>query len=115
MKNKGNIFNFLFSGLVLFSILFQSFHSFAHLFEQMSEEICVHEHDENQPDLTHAHHGFDNCFVCHFSFSPFKLSDTPLIEIKKCELFSNHHFVYSKQVFLFFKGSLFTLRAPPKV
>lgn len=115
MKNKANIFNFLFSGLVLFLILFQSLHSYVHLFEKISEEICVHEHDENKHDLTHAHHDFDNCFVCHFSFSPFKLSETHLSQIKKCELFSNHHFVYTRQVFLFFKGSLFALRAPPTV
>ena len=115
MKNKGNIFNFLFSGLVLFSILFQSIHSYEHLSEQMSKKICVHIHKENQSDLTHMHHGFENCFVCHFSFSPFKLSETTRIAISKCDLKFDYNFTITQPIFLFYKGSLFALRAPPIV
>ena len=115
MKNKGNRYHFLFSGLVLFSILFQSLHSYEHLYEQMSKKICVHERKANQFDLTHTHHSNENCFICHFSISPFQLSDTVFLSVSKSEFFSTYNCTPTQPIFLFYKGSLFALRAPPTV
>jgi len=115
MKNKATLFNLLFSGLVLFSILFQSFHSFTHLFEQTSKKICVHQNKSNQANLTHAHQGFDTCFVCHFSLSPFEFTNTSSDLLHNFEQIALATFFFYPRVSLYFKGSLFALRAPPIV
>lgn len=113
MENKKNIFNFLFIGMVLFSILFQAFHSYEHLLEQISKEICFHENKENQTNFTHAHTNIENCLVCHFSFSPFKTAEGYFSKLYKTEFSTNYIFFYSKVISILYKGSLFALRAPP--
>jgi hypothetical protein len=114
MKNKFYIFNLLLSGLVLFSILFQFVHSYEHLVKQMSEKHCIHKANKNESNITHKHSGFDHCYICQFAFSPFKLSETYLFQIKKLEFSSNYRFFYAKEISILYKGSLFALRAPPR-
>lgn len=113
MKKKFYIFNLLFSGAVLFAMLFQSVHSYEHLVEQLSTKKCLHEQNDNQTNITHQHKNFDNCFVCHFAFSPFKLSESYFFRIKKTTYTSNFLFICQKEISILFKGSLFALRAPP--
>lgn len=115
MKNEKNIFNFLFTGMVLFSILFQSFHSYEHLLEQISKEICFHENKENQTNITHAHTTIENCLVCHFSFSPIQSSEAYFSQINKIEFSTKYDFFYTKLISILYKGSFFSLRAPPIV
>lgn len=115
MKNKKSLLNFLFAGMVLFSILFQSLHSYEHVLEQIQKEVCYHEHNKNKADVTHAHAGFENCLVCHYSFSPFEFANSFSALLNNSEGIVDTNFIFYPKVSLFYKGSLFALRAPPTV
>ncbi len=115
MKAKNNPFNFIFAGIVLFTILFQSVHSYDHLFQLISQQVCEHEHHKEGSYLTHSHNNFENCFVCEYSFSAYKSSDFFVFDINKLQLFISYNFTYFKEISILFKGSLFALRAPPLV
>lgn len=115
MKNRNKIYHILLSGIVLFSILFQSIHSYHHNTEKISEKICIHEHNEDKASLTHAHSHFENCFVCQFSFSPFNTTESQLLQSTIIELSSVFSVFSTKEITILFKGSLFALRGPPKV
>jgi hypothetical protein len=113
MNNKRNLFNFLFAGMVLFSILFQSFHSYEHILEQIQKKVCFHESNENKADLTHAHIGYENCLVCHYAFSPYEFANSFCAILIISEDFIDADFNFYQKVSLLYKGSLFALRAPP--
>lgn len=116
MRLKSQLYRVVLSGIVLFSIFFQSIHSYEHLSEQMSQSICLHEENDNTANITHAHIHFENCFVCQFSFSPLKLSESFLLSSTNFELSTNYTlFKLNEIVTISFKGSLFALRAPPLV
>ena len=99
---------------VLFSVLIQSWHSYTHFAEQISEKECLHEH-HSKTELTHPHEAFENCFVCSFAFSSFIAQDAISFEIKKTALDLATPFSISRALPSFFKGALFSLRAPPTV
>jgi len=99
---------------VLFSVLIQSWHSYVHLAEQISEKKCLHEH-HSKTELTHPHEAFENCFVCSFAFSSFVAQDSISFEIKKTAIDLSTPFSISRGLPSFFKGALFSLRAPPTV
>lgn len=113
MKNRFYIFSFLFSGLVLFSILFQSVHSYEHFAAKINEKQCVHRQNSNKVNIAHTHSSFDHCAICEFSFVPFCLSDSYIFQIKKNLFASKYSFFYKRKITILFKGSLFALRAPP--
>lgn len=98
---------------VLFSMGFQSMHSYEHIVAQFSEKICNHETGINKAEITHHHHVGDHCFVCEFTLSAFLASENPIIAFQKTSFYFQTDFLYSKAVSQFFKGSLFALRAPP--
>jgi hypothetical protein len=95
-------------------MLFQSIHSFEHLSQQISEKKCHHKYTSSK-EITHQHHNFDDCFVCHFSVSNFVSSGTFNFECQKTTFPSGYSFFKSKEITQFFKGSLFALRAPPTI
>lgn len=68
MKRKQLLFSFTLITAVLFSILLQSFHSYAHLEKQFSHKFCHHEHTQNKAEITHQHKTFENCAICQFAF-----------------------------------------------
>jgi hypothetical protein len=97
---------------ILFSILFQSVHSYEHVAQQLSEKHCHHQYDEKQGGITHQHHNYDLCYVCHFAFGS---SIVP-------ENFSFHFISLHKEIPYFFtlqeslisfSGSCYYLRGPP--
>jgi len=98
---------------VLFSILFQSIHSYEHLAKQLSEKQCHHEYNITNTEITHQHHNFDHCFVCEFTLNSFVASEISSFEFKKITIPSGYTFFKSRAITQFFKGSLFALRAPP--
>jgi hypothetical protein len=112
MKKRLVILNSLLALAVLFSILFQSMHSYEHVAKQLSEKKCLHKYTSSK-EITHQHHNFDNCFVCHFTLSNFISSDVSQFKFKKITIPSRYSLFNSKEITQFFKGSLFALRAPP--
>jgi spore maturation protein CgeB len=112
MKKKLVILNYFLMFTVLFSMLFQSMHSYEHLAKQFSEKKCHHKYISNQ-EITHHHHNLDHCFVCNFALSNFIASDFSSFEFKKVVISSGYSFFKSGEITQFFKGSLFALRAPP--
>ena len=114
MKSKFVFINVALSFAVLFSILFQSAHSYEHWTKQVSEKKCLHE-QHSKTELTHPHEAFENCFVCSFAFSSCIAQDTFSYEIRKTTLDLATPFSISRALPSFFKGALFSLRAPPTV
>jgi hypothetical protein len=100
---------------VLFSILIQSAHSYEHHLEQLAIKKCEHHYSKNKTQINHSHQTIENCFTCSFSFSFFtktvpSIFETPLNTIEEHVLIS-----FFQPYFSFFKGSLYSLRAPPLV
>lgn len=112
MKNKFVILNSILALAVLFSMLFQSVHSYEHVAKQLSEKKCLHKYTSSK-EITHQHHDFEHCFVCHFTVSSFVASDISRFEFQKTTIPPGYTFFKSREITQFFKGSLFALRAPP--
>jgi hypothetical protein len=112
MKIKKQLYNCTFLLVIVFSILFQSLHSYEHIIKQFSEKQCHHKYSNSKAEITHNHPKFENCFVCKYSFSGYcTISLEQLVfnrNFDNVELFS----IIFKTV-SFFSGSLFSLRAPP--
>jgi hypothetical protein len=113
MKKKFVIINSLLSVVVLFSIVFQSVHSFQHLAKQLTEKKCFHEH-KHDFEITHQHQEFEHCFVCDFTLNSFINTELQFISFQKKGIATQVPFSNSKAITSFFKGSLFSLRAPPR-
>ena len=112
MNKKSIVATIFLTIAVLFSILFQSIHSYEHLGELFSEEDCHHTYTSKH-EITHQHQDSDECFVCHFTISSFITSDCFEFEYVKMASPSGYTFFTSRKFTQFFKGSLFALRAPP--
>ena len=83
MDKKNSIISLIFGVIVLLALLLQSFHSGSHLASLFSEKECHHKYHENKTEFGHAHHDFDHCFVCEFTFSTSLKSDFCLFELNK--------------------------------
>lgn len=112
MKKKFIIINVLLSMAVLFSILLQSVHYYEHHSEQITTKHS-HQHSKNKTEINNDHSISEKCFTCDFSFSSFTTADFYVfqfhknIPVKTCISF------FTPQSSSFFKGSFFSLRAPP--
>jgi hypothetical protein len=100
------------SVVVLFSILFQSVHTFEHLIEQLSEKKCLHK-NRFVSDITHEHDNFDDCFVCEFSFSAYIAFDLNQISFNKSIDFIKKDSHFFKESNHFYSGISYSLRGPP--
>ncbi|MBP4139028.1 hypothetical protein [Flavobacterium geliluteum] len=113
MKNKFAFLNFAVSLVVLFAMLFQTVHSYEHVYRQITETHCDHSDSTSKNQITHSHSIDSDCSICHFAFSTFIPIDfyyaafTNFTEATSCT------FLYAAVSTTFFKGSLFALRAPP--
>lgn len=115
MKKKLLLGNSFMGLMILFAILFQSFHSFEHLVEQFSKKHCHHVYHEHKTELNHGHDGLEKCFTCEFTFSNSVKTDFLTFNFTKIEEFKLYSFSQSREINSFFCGSLFALRAPPAV
>jgi len=115
MKKRIVVVNLLMSFAVLFAMLFQTVHSYEHLFKQASEKHCVHNSTPGQKEITHVHSVDNTCHVCHFTFSTFIPNSFQNVSFHKIIIETSYSFFYVKSVSTFFKGSLFSLRAPPAI
>ncbi|MFV8360393.1 hypothetical protein [Flavobacterium sp. LS1P3] len=97
---------------VLFSMLFQSFHTYEHLEKQLSKKQCHHKYNVTGTEITHQHHKLDHCYVCEFAFGSYI---TP--KDFSYQLYSNSaeipYFFTTAETVISFSGSLYSLRGPP--
>jgi len=114
MKRKLLLTNALMGLMILFAIVFQSFHSCEHLIKQFSEKKCHHVYHNQKTEVTHGHDGLEKCFVCEFAFTSYTSTPNNSFEFKKIEVSTSYTFCYSKEITQKYRGSLFALRAPPK-
>jgi hypothetical protein len=113
MKKKIIFVNFLMSMMVLFAMLFQTIHSYEHVFKQLTEKPCEHHSSANHKEITHSHSVETKCHICHFAFSTYIPNAFQTVIFQKNPVETKPVFIYTKSVSTFFKGSLFALRAPP--
>ncbi len=99
--------------MVLSAMLFQTIHSYEHVFKQLSEKQCEHHSSNNQKEITHSHDVDTKCHICHFAFSTFIPNSLQTVVFQKIQIESKPIFIFTQSVSTFFKGSLFALRAPP--
>ena len=115
MKNKISIISLSFAIIVMSAILLQSFHSFHHLEQFVTEKHCHHKYALNKTEIGHQHEGFDHCFVCEFALSNYTPTHFYSFDFRKTEVSTSYTFCYSKEITQSFRGALFALRAPPTV
>ena len=97
---------------VLFSMLFQSFHTYEHLQKQLSQKQCHHKYKVTGTEITHQHHKLDHCYVCEFSFGSYTTpKDFSYQLYSKIEEIP--HFNAAEQTLILFSGSVYFLRGPP--
>lgn len=114
MKKKFVIINILMSIVILFAILFQSFHSYEHLVNQITEKKCLHKHVSDK-EITHQHKHFDKCFVCEFAFSSYISSNTQSFSFSNDSYFFKNDSYFLKESNVYFSGISYSLRGPPIV
>ncbi len=113
MNKKKLLLSLSLAMTVLFSILFQSLHTYEHFVSQLSQKECHHKYNpKHTSEITHQHHSFDDCKVCHFNFGSYV---TPLQFAYK--LYDNYksipYFSEKGQNVVSFSGSLYAHRGPP--
>jgi hypothetical protein len=112
MKKKLVIVNLSLMVAVLFSILFQSFHSYEHLAKQFAEKQCHHHYNFGKTEFTHPHADFDHCFVCEFTLSSFVAPESFTLKTQT-EQAKIPYFFNTTEASESFSGSSYSLRGPP--
>ncbi|SHL76162.1 hypothetical protein SAMN05444366_1464 [Flavobacterium saccharophilum] len=114
MKKKFKILSLFLPLVVVFAILFPAIHSYEHIQNHNSSHKSIKlQFHTNKADLKVHDHSNEECAICHFKFSPVATFTFDCFQFyKNSALIHTTHF-YSKSFSEFFKGSLFSLRAPP--
>ena len=112
MNKKSFITSFSFGLIVLVALLLQAFHAGHHLEELFAEKQCHHKYDKYKTEISHAHHDFEDCFVCEFTFSSVVSSSFFSFKLEKVEPKSTALFSDYVVNIHFFSGSHFLLRGP---
>ncbi|AWK03939.1 hypothetical protein HYN56_06710 [Flavobacterium crocinum] len=112
MKKKQLILSLSFAVTILFSILFQSIHSYEHIVKQLSEKQCHHNYNDPNGEITHQHHDYDVCFVCHFAFESFIVPQNFSFQFYYFNSDIPYFFPLSEKIFSIPK-SAYLLRGPP--
>ncbi|TEB46005.1 hypothetical protein D0809_03145 [Flavobacterium circumlabens] len=113
MKKKQLILSVSLALTVLFSILFQSIHSYEHIVKQLSEKQCHHDYSDPSGEITHEHHNYDLCYVCHFSFGSYLVPEEFSFQFPASNKEIPYFFALSEKIFPF-SESAYLLRGPPK-
>lgn len=113
MKQKFAIINFVLSVTVLFSVLFQSIHSYVHQSEINTENLNTLENSKNKQALSHQHTINLKCAACDFQFSCFTAADFFHYNFIKIAVVTQLTTIVLPPPSSYFSGSLFSLRAPP--
>ena len=114
MKKKQLILSLSFAVTILFSILFQSIHSYEHIVKQLSEKQCHHKYNDPNGEITHQHHNYEVCFVCNFAFESFILPQDFSFQFYYFNSDIPYFFPLSEKIFSVSKTT-YLLRGPPAV
>jgi hypothetical protein len=114
MKRKQLIISFASAVMILFSILFQSIHSYEHIVKQLSEKQCHHNYNDPNGEITHQHHDYDLCFVCNFAFGSYLVPDSFSFQFLSFQKETPYFFALTENI-LSFSGDFYFLRGPPNV
>jgi hypothetical protein len=114
MKKGISRYSFVFTFAVLVSMLFQSFHKFEHIAQQLPDIHCVHK-KTSATEITHQHQYLDFCGTCDFKVSHFVIFGFTTITSDLTFNYSNPSVFSTEGLNSFFKGSQFSLRGPPFV
>jgi hypothetical protein len=113
MKKKIKIINLLMPLIVLFAILFPAVHSYEHILDSNNSKEKTELSVSEKPQFKSQLHSFHKCSICDFKFSAVGTFEFDVFTFFKSITVVKHVLSYNKQYFLVFKGSLFSLRAPP--
>lgn len=114
MKRKQLILSFSFAVTILFSILFQSVHSYEHIVKQLSEKQCHHDNNDPNGEVTHQHHNYDLCYVCNFAFGSYIVPESFSFKLVAYQKETPYFFTITENI-LSFSGNFCFLRGPPSV
>lgn len=100
---------------VLFSILFQSLHTYEHFVKQFADKECHHKKNNfGVAEIIHKHHAVDDCKVCHFTFGsyvfPKVIAYKLILNYKQLPYF---HTDTEKNIL--YSGSMYSHRGPPSL
>jgi hypothetical protein len=112
MSRKKIVLQFILGALLLFAMLFQSFHGTEHLAEKFTAELCHHENGKGQ-QLTHSHPQHDSCFSCEFTFGQFTAQPAHFTQSLCVIAFGKKDALHVSFFGPSFTGSLYSLRGPP--
>lgn len=113
MKKKFKIVNLFMPLIVLFAILFPAIHSYEHILDPHSSKEKIEFSVSEKPQFKAKLHSFHKCSICDFKFSAVGTFEFNVFQFYKNIAVVKHLNFYSEQHFAFFKGALFSLRAPP--
>jgi hypothetical protein len=112
MKKRQLILSVSLALTILFSILFQSIHSYEHIAKQLSEKQCHHNYNDPSGEITHEHHNYDLCYVCHFAFASYIVPQEFAFQFHTFKTEIPYFFTLSEKVFST-SESAYLLRGPP--
>ena len=99
--------------IVLFAILFPAAHSYEHILDTNLSKEKLEFSISEKPQFKAKLHSFHKCSICDFKFSAVGTFEFTVFQFYKNNVAVKHLSFYSQQHLAFFKGSLFSLRAPP--
>jgi hypothetical protein len=112
MKKKQLIISLSMALTILFSILFQSVHSYEHIIKQLSEKQCHHDYNDPSGEITHQHHNYDLCYVCNFAFGSYIVPENFSFQFHTFHKEIPYFFAFSENINSFSESAYF-LRGPP--
>lgn len=115
MKKKFKIINLFLPLIVAFAILFPAIHSYEHIQNHNAHKCIQHQHHTAKTEFKAHDYSNEECVICHFKFSPVTTFEFVTFQFYKNSTIIHFVHFYSKSYSPFFKGSLFSLRAPPIV
>ncbi|MCG9793384.1 hypothetical protein [Flavobacterium algicola] len=113
MKIKYIIINVLLSMAVLFPILFQAVHSYEHFSEHEVVTYIFENATKNKTDLNNQQSKYEKCATCDFHFSSFTADDFFAFSLNADKFVKTATPTLLYKYSSFFKGAIFSLRAPP--
>lgn len=111
MKKKFAIINLSLMIAVLFSILFQSVHSYEHFLDGNVATVSQSD-DDGSTKIQTLDHNHEKCFVCEFTLSSFIATETFTFNLQVPFKAVAYNFPAAETA-EFFAGSLFSHRGPP--
>lgn len=114
MKKKIIILNISLILTVLFSLLFQSVHSYEHFLDQ-EHSLAVHSDDPNAKEIKILDHNHEKCFVCEFTLGSFIATEFTCFTSQLRQVPLSKLYLNEQETPVLFCGSLYAHRGPPSI